>query len=120
MKRLTAVLILACASLFVLPAPAGAHDRVASSRHFAITVHRSSAMPLWLRRHDGFRHWYAHSTLRSNRGLDWWQLYDIYRWELRYHRYRPAYYSQPHRDYDWYRRYWHDHERRHDDRRRRR
>lgn len=117
MNRLTAMLIVVCASLVSIAPTAGAHDRVAQPRHHTITVHRSSAMPFWLRRHDGFRYWYRHSSLRVNRHLDWVQLYQIYRWELRWHRHRPAYHSQRHRDYDWYRRYWHDHERRHRPRR---
>lgn len=113
MKRLTAILIVTSASIVAAAPVAGAHDRVAESRHYSVTVHRSAAMPLWLRRHDGFRLWYRQTSLRSNHVLDWWQLYDIYRWELRYHSHRPVYRTHRHHDYDWYRRYWHEHERRH-------
>ena len=43
-------------------------------------------MPRWLKRDKGFRHWYRHSPLKRDRRLAWHQLFDIYRFEIRFGR----------------------------------
>ena len=103
-----------------------AYDHYDPPKHIRVNVYRDNYMPRWLREKRGFRGWYRHSSLRRNHQLQWWQLYEIYRWEKRYdvrRRHHAAYYG--HRNYDWYRRYWrgYDHDRkgrRHDVRRRHR
>ena len=49
---------------------------------------RSNKMPRWLQRNQSFRHWFKHSRLQKNRRLSWNHLFDIYRWERTYSRYR--------------------------------
>lgn len=49
---------------------------------------REKRMPRWLKHDRSFHHWYEHSRLRKNRQLSWHQLFDIYRWENSYRRYR--------------------------------
>ena len=65
-----------------------AHGRVYkqydSSHHYRVTVLRNDVMPRWLRHEKGFWGWYRYSTLRHNRHLQWWQLFEIYRWEMKY------------------------------------
>ena len=97
---------------------ADAHGQVyngyESTRHYHGDVYERRTMPRWLWRKPGFRHWYFRSSLRFNRQLAWWQLYDIYRWERRYdhRRHARAKHYTRHHDYRWYSRYWRDHERR--------
>ncbi len=49
---------------------------------------RAKEMPRWLKRDRSFRRWLDHSRLRKNRRLSWHQLFDIYRTEHSYYRYR--------------------------------
>ncbi len=49
---------------------------------------RSHKMPRWLKRDRSFRHWYKHTRLRRDRHISWNRLFDIYRWEHSYYRYR--------------------------------
>jgi len=104
-----------------------AHGRVYkqydSLHHYRVSVIRDDVMPRWLRHEKGFRGWYRYSTLRHNRHLQWWQLFEIYQWEEQYdsRRHHTAY--KRHHNYDWYRRYWRDYDRNyrdkyHDNRRR--
>jgi hypothetical protein len=97
-----------------------AYERRESAPHYRATIHRDRHMPRWLVHDRGFRYWYRRTSLRHNHYLEWWQLYEIFRWERRYDQRRHAavYYGSQHHDHDWYRRYWHKHDRRHDDRRR--
>lgn len=106
-----------------------ANDRVVnhyeSPRHYRVSVYRDDDMPRWLRKEPGFRGWYRHSSLSSNHHLQWWQLYEIYRWENRYDRRRHHQAYNSNHSYDWYQRYWRDYDRhrrddRHDARRRHR
>jgi hypothetical protein len=112
MKRLISMIFILGAAVTVLSQTAVAHERSYehrdSPRQYRIAVHRDHHMPRWLRKKKDFRRWYKRSALRHNHALAWWQLYDIFRWEGRYHRHnqhRPAYYTS--RDYGWYRDYWH-------------
>jgi len=56
--------------------------------HYRPRYARENKMPRWLKRDRSFRHWFKHSKLRKNRRLSWHQLFDIYRWEYSYRRYR--------------------------------
>ncbi len=49
---------------------------------------RAKKMPRWLEQDRSFRRWYEHTQLRRDRHLSWSQLFDIYRWEHYYVRYR--------------------------------
>ena len=49
---------------------------------------RAKKMPKWLKRDRSFRRWFEHSRLRWNHHLSWHQLFDVYRWERSYPRYR--------------------------------
>ena len=87
-------------------------------KQYRVTVYRDEHMPRWLRQEKGFRGWYRRSSLRQDHNLQWWQLYEIYRWEKQYDRRRSHHkaYNGRH-SYDWYRRYWRDYDRhRRDDR----
>ncbi len=88
MNKLGLSLLLA-AGLFGLDvSPAAAHpqaDRVhVYSDGYRYESRRYDAMPRWLRRDQGFRHWYRHSPLKRYKRISWNELYDIYRWERRY------------------------------------
>ena len=113
MNKLSVGLLLA-ASLFLIDvSPAAAHSgvdrmRVHSYGHQVRTI-RHHEMPRWLRRNDGFRHWYRHSPLKRYRQIGWSQLFEIYRWERRY--FRGRYYTRYDDDRRWNerrRRYRHD------------
>jgi hypothetical protein len=88
-KMMTAAVI--AGGLMLLNSPgASAHT---SARHVYqppthayVEVRRSSSMPRWLARDRAFRKWYRRTSLRRNRYLAWHQLFDIYRWELRFGR----------------------------------
>ena len=92
-----------------------------SPRHYHGDVLRDRAMPAWLWRKKGFRHWYYRAAHRLNYRLAWWQIYDIYRWERRYDhpRYYKSYYGARHHQYDWYKRYWRERDREYEHRDRR-
>jgi hypothetical protein len=49
---------------------------------------RAKEMPHWLKRDRSFRRWFHDTRLRKNRRLSWHQLFDIYRAEHSYYRYR--------------------------------
>jgi hypothetical protein len=49
---------------------------------------RARKMPRWLKKDRAFRRWFEHTRLQRNRHLSWNQLFDIYRWEYSYARYR--------------------------------
>ena len=92
MNKLSVGLLLA-ASLFLIDvSPAAAHtniDRVrVDSYGYQVHAQRRHGMPVWLRRNEGFRHWYRHSPLKRYRQIGWNQLFEIYRWERRYFRTR--------------------------------
>lgn len=104
-----------------------AYDHYDPPKHYRVNTYRDNYMPRWLMEKRGFRGWYRRSSLRNNHQLQWWQLYEIYRWEKQFdsrrRRHHTAY--NGHRNYDWYRQYWrkYDHRRsndRHDVRRRHR
>ncbi len=100
-------------SLMLLDSPEAAADKVARSQHRPPTYHvydsydrysyrphhyrhsyhgarhsRDRQMPRWLKRNLSFSHWFNHTRFRRDRRLSWNQLFDIYRWEYNYHRYR--------------------------------
>jgi len=93
-KLMTAAVI--AGGLMLLNSPeAAAHREVRNDyqpsayRHVHYEARRSEHMPRWLHRDKGFRHWYRHSPLQRDRRLAWHQLFDIYRFELRFgHGYR--------------------------------
>lgn len=115
MFRLIGTLIVFVGLLLGASQPAFAHDRAYnhydSPRHFRVSVIRDDVMPRWLRKEKGFRGWYRYSTLRHNHQLQWWQLYEIYRWEKQFasRRHHTAYYR--YHNYDWYQRYWRGYDR---------
>lgn len=56
--------------------------------HYHAKYKRSKHMPYWLKQDRSFRRWYKHTHFRADRRISWNRLFDIYRFELRYHRYR--------------------------------
>ena len=118
---LIAVFSLALGASQTAEAHGTVYNRHDAPRHYHGDFYRYQPMPYWLRRKNGFRTWYYHSSLRFNNELAWWQLYEIYRWERRYdrHRHHRVHYGPGHRNYNWYKRYWRDYERRDSDRRHR-
>jgi hypothetical protein len=100
MFRTICTLTVIC-GLGLAAAPAAiAHERAYDhypTRQHHVRMHRDKHMPRWLRHDRGFRHWYRHSSVRRDRHLAWWQLFEIYRWE-RKRTYR----------YDHDRHYYHD------------
>ena len=94
MKTKASLPLLIGAWLFTASATATAHDgyhRDSASRgyhdvHYDVRVRRSHAMPRWLKRDRGFRHWYRQTRYQYNRRLGWEGLWDIYRFERRYAR----------------------------------
>lgn len=58
------------------------------SDYYGAKYKRAPKMPRWLKHNRSFRHWYKHTRLRKNRYMSWHQLFDIYRWEFSYARYR--------------------------------
>ena len=118
MFRLIAITLALCGLLISVPGAAEAHAIVYndydSPRHYHGNIPRDHAMPRWLWKKKGFRHWYHRSAQRLNYRLAWWQIYDIYRWERRFShpRHYHSDYGARHREYDWYKRYWRDHDRR--------
>jgi hypothetical protein len=89
MKRLVWSLLITGA-LFVSVVPEasahGSHYRghVAYDRHHI--VRHGHHYPYWLRRNADFHRWYRHSHYRNDFYLSWNHLFDIYRFERRYHR----------------------------------
>jgi len=131
MFRLIGTLIALGGLLLSATQTAVAHGRVYDHydppKHYRVNAYRDNYMPRWLREKQGFRGWYRHSSLRHNHQLQWWQLYDIYRWERQIDNRRRRHHSayNGHRNYDWYRRFWRDYDHRqrdgrHDVRRRHR
>jgi len=49
---------------------------------------REKKMPSWLKRDRSFRRWLDDTRLDQNRYVTWYQLFDIYRYERSYPRYR--------------------------------
>ena len=49
---------------------------------------RAKKMPKWLKHDRSFRRWLEHTRIPLSRHLSWNQLFDIYRWERTYFRYR--------------------------------
>ena len=56
--------------------------------HYGANHKRAKKMPRWLKRNRSFKHWFKQSRLKKNHHLSWHQLFDIYRWEFSYARYR--------------------------------
>ena len=89
--------------LMLMNSPEAAAHKEVRNVHSAHTyayldVRRPQQMPRWLKRNKAFRHWYANTSLSRDRRLAWGQLYEIYRWEVRWGR---AYYRSDNywRDY---------------------
>ena len=123
MLKITGAIALVGVLLLFDAAPAAAHSVVHNDHYYADShrySNRGKHMPGWARRDYRFHRWYRRSALRRNHYLDWRQLYDIYLWERRYagpRKYFPSHYHQ-HREFGWYRSYWHNkHDRRARDRR---
>lgn len=111
MNRTLAICMLV-GSLALVDAPeALAHERGhhAEPAHgrYHVAPHRAERMPRWMRHDRGFVAWYRHSSLRHDRRIGWYTLFDIYRFE------RATARNGRHHDHG--RRYDGDH--RHDDRR---
>jgi len=107
MNKLMMTAVIAGGLMLMNSPEAAAHQLVynvhQSNTHTRIEVRRPDHMPRWLKRDKGFRHWYARTPLRRDRLLAWQQLFDIFRWELRWGR---TYYRSDDywRDYHAYRR----------------
>ena len=110
MKTKATLSILASAALLAVAAPAWAHGDVHRDRGYTVhyDVHHDyrvrdrHRMPRWMRRHDGFRHWYSHSRYQRDRQIAWNTLWDIYVWERRYdRRYDQRYDNRYDRRYDY-------------------
>ncbi|MEM1174079.1 MAG: hypothetical protein AAGI27_04660 [Pseudomonadota bacterium] len=112
MKHIVAPLLLAGGAMFLLaPAAEAHHHRHGDYAHHGHHQHHYRGhMPRWMQRERRFRSWYRHTRLKYNPRLDWWELYDIYRWERRYAKHQ-RYHRYKHttdRDYGYYRRYWNE------------
>ena len=112
MLRLAVPAIALAGAMLFAAEPANAHHRGHDHHryhydHYYYVDYRSHRMPHWLRKKAHFRHWYRHTPLRFNMRIEWWQLYEIFRWERRYGMHRA--YKRYHKYYDDGRRY----ERRH-------
>jgi hypothetical protein len=85
---ITLMILLACLSLPLAP-QALAHDyvprAVVVSDGYAVAWHRGIA-PRWLHTHQPFQRWYHGSGYRYAHRLNWTQLYDLYRVEVRHSR----------------------------------
>lgn len=126
MNRVIGAVALVGVLLLFDAVPATAHSVVQNHHNYADShrlSHRGRHMPGWARRDYRFHRWYRRSALQSNYYLNWRQLHDIYLWERRYagtRFYQPGHYNQ-HRQFAWYRSYWHkQHDRRARDKRGRR
>ena len=115
-KLMTAALIAGGLLLFNSP-EAAAHKEVRNSYQapapMYVNYRRADHMPRWLHKNREFRRWYRHSSLRRDRRLAWFQLYDIFRFERRWGRtyYRGDNYWRDYYDHR-YRDDRRDHERR--------
>ncbi len=99
MNRLVWSLLIASAlSLASVPEASAHESRYASYDRHTIVRH-AGHYPHWLRRDYDFRRWYLHSRFRYDFYLSWDRLFDIYRYERKYHR--------PYRHYDRRDRYRH-------------
>ena len=56
--------------------------------HYGANDKRANKMPRWLKHNRSFRYWFKQSRLKKIHHLSWHQLFDIYRWEYSYARYR--------------------------------
>ncbi len=86
MKRLVWTLVIASALAWASVPEALAHgsrDR-AYDRYYV--VRHGHGYPYWLRRHDEFHRWYLRSHYRHDFYVSWDRLFDIYRYERKYHR----------------------------------
>jgi hypothetical protein len=87
-RRITLVILLAGLALPLAP-QAFAHDyaprAVVVSDGYAVAYRRGIAPP-WLYTHQPFQHWYHGSHYRYVHRLNWVQLYDLYRVEVRHSR----------------------------------
>lgn len=86
MNRTLAICMLV-GSLLLIDAPdASAHERIrhAEPQHgwHHGAAHRAERMPRWMRHDHGFVVWYRHTPLRHNRHVGWYELFDIYRFEV--------------------------------------
>jgi hypothetical protein len=63
-------------------------DRYRYRDYYGANDKRAKKMPRWLKHNKSFRHWFKHTRLKKNHHLSWHQLFDIYRWEFSYARYR--------------------------------
>jgi hypothetical protein len=88
MKKLMMTAVIAGGLMLMNSPEAAAHQQVhnvhKSHTYTRIEVRRADHMPRWLKRDKAFRHWYARTPLRRDRQLAWQQLFEIFRWELRW------------------------------------
>ena len=90
MNKLMIAAAIAGGLLLMNSPEAAAHQEVRSvyksHAYTHLEVRRHDRMPRWLKRNKAFRHWYAHTSLKRDRRLAWYQLYEIYSWERRWGR----------------------------------
>jgi hypothetical protein len=89
MKPGIALMILLAGLTMPLAPQAFAHDVVPRAvlvgNGYTVVHHRGIA-PRWLHTHQPFQHWYHASHYRYVHRLNWAQLYDLYRLEVRHSR----------------------------------
>lgn len=92
MNRLIWSLLITIALSLAAVSEASAHGSryVSYDRH--TVVRYGESYPYWLQRNYDFRHWYLRSRYRHDFYPGWDRLFDIYRYERKYHR--------PYRYYD--------------------
>ncbi len=121
MNKLMTTALLAGGLMLMNSPEAAAHKEVHNVYQPPVYHHvdarRAHDMPRWLKRDHAFRKWYQHTQLKRDRRLAWNQLFDIYRWEMRWGR---TYYRGDNYWADYYQYRYRDHDRhdRHDRKRR--
>ncbi len=102
MKRLVWTLVITSALALAIVPEASAHGSQYGSYDRHHVVRHGHSYPYRLRRHYDFHRWYWHSHYRYDFYVSWDRLFDIYRYERKYHR--------PYRYYD---RHGHNRHRKH-------
>ncbi len=86
MNRLVWSLLIAGALSLVSVPEASAHGNRYASYDRHTVVRYGESYPYWLRRNVDFGRWYLRSHYRHDLYLGWDRLFEIYRYERKYHR----------------------------------
>lgn len=92
MKRLVWSLLIASTLVLTAVSEASAHAGPYRAYERHVVVRHGHSYPRWLSRNSDFHRWYWRSHYRNDFYLSWDRLFEIYRYERRYHR--------PYRYYD--------------------